>query len=328
MKINEPITCLGRFQDEDGTEKFVFEVEDKGIIEVAWIKNKLGIDVLCLPTHYYCTLGCKFCHLTQSNDRINNMGSISVLDLYPIIQWINSRYLTNEKCLLSFMGVGEPLFNPHLILGIYKMLNDDEKKKMFSIALSTIVPEQRILGAAIHTILQEKVPTKIHFSLHSPDLSSRRNLLPKSWIKIDPALLRLYDYATLCSNEVKKNLSIFHDGDCFRELCSEIHYTLIDGINDSEDEYFLLKELGQKFHIPLKFLKFNPIGNLKRSPKEELWIKELKKEYEAKVSAYSPPGSNIGSSCGQFTKHYYLGCKDDKEREEFETWKKMYRIDL
>ena len=57
---------LGVFKDfSDDSLKTVFEVGDKNIIEMSLLANKEMIDVLCVPTHHFCNLGCKMCHLTN-----------------------------------------------------------------------------------------------------------------------------------------------------------------------------------------------------------------------------------------------------------------------
>lgn len=87
-----------------------------------------------------------------------------------------------------------------------------------------------------------------------------------------------------------------------------------------------LIKLGKEFNIPLKILKFNPTKSLQRSKKETIWLDKLFQEYKARVQFYSPPGPGIGSSCGQFTKHYYLGSSTKESKIEFEKWKIKYEV--
>lgn len=84
-----------------------------------------------------------------------------------------------------------------------------------------------------------------------------------------------------------------------------LHYTVIEGVNDTQEELERLIDYGRRYEIPLKILKFNPTKFLTRSSKEKYWFDVLSLKYKANVVFYEPPGLNIGSSCGQFTKHYY-----------------------
>ena len=45
------------------------------------------------------------------------------------------------------------------------------------------------------------------------------------------------------------------------------------------------------------------------------------------IKSYSPPGRCVGSSCGEFTKHYYhYEIETKEEKENFLKWKKEYEI--
>ena len=60
------IKNIGVFKDfSDNSLKSVFDVGNKQIIEMTLLANKEEIDVVCVPTHHFCNLGCKMCHLTN-----------------------------------------------------------------------------------------------------------------------------------------------------------------------------------------------------------------------------------------------------------------------
>ena len=81
-----------------------------------------------------------------------------------------------------------------------------------------------------------------------------------------------------------------------------------------------------KSNFSIKFIKFNPTNDIEISQKEEEWVKYLK-DNNIKVKIYSPPGKEIGSSCGQFTKHYYHQEIETKEElKEFLEWEKLYKV--
>ena len=108
----------------------------------------------------------------------------------------------------------------------------------------------------------------------------------------------------------------------------EIHYTLIKDINDSQNELKKLCELLSKYNIPIKFIRFNPLNDLKISENEQIWIDEISKKVSGlRIKTYSPPGREIGSSCGEFTKHYYhQEIETEEEKIEFEKWKRKHQV--
>jgi 23S rRNA (adenine2503-C2)-methyltransferase len=318
------MSLLGRFADLDGTEKFVFKSKN-GIIEATWVKNKEGITVFCLPTHHYCTLGCKFCHLTDNSDIQKKMLPIKVEDLSFIINYLMKHYAKDKKVLLSFMGVGEPFLNLDLILKFHKK-NIKQKDFVYSYALATMLLPPEKTDYLMKEIEKERLPLKIHFSLHSPSDKTRKNLIPSAKYDIwsTMKLMKKYEKFIYMQKDIMENLSIFHS----HPDPIEIHYTIIDGINDKDKDLESIIKIGHKFKIPIKILKFNPTSDFKRSGREEIWMKELKKRYSAPVYYYEPPGPNIGSSCGQFTKHYYLDVANESEQVKFDTWKKQFGLEL
>ena len=108
---------------------------------------------------------------------------------------------------------------------------------------------------------------------------------------------------------------------------SEYTFTSQPAISKSikklEKELNTLCELLSKYKIPIKFIKFNPIHDLVVSTSEEDWIKELSHYIpDLRIKTYSPPGKEVGSSCGEFTKHYYHEeIESLEEKQEFENWK-------
>ena len=84
-----------------------------------------------------------------------------------------------------------------------------------------------------------------------------------------------------------------------------------------------------RYSIPIKFLTFNPKDDMQISNNQEHWLDVLKTELPSLViKTYSPPGKQIGSSCGEFTKHYYhMEIETTEELNEFLTWEKEHKID-
>ncbi len=323
---------LGVFKDnKDGTIKSVFKVRN-GIIEMSLLMNKDDMDVVCVPTHHFCNMGCKMCHLT--NNKLNKkMIPININDfLNGLVKSVSDirgfRRTKKKKLLISFMGVGEPLLNLELIENVYKSEYYIKERLGYddvSYALASMMPNDNILKL-IELVNSINMPLKIHFSLHNPIDSKRKGLIPNTKVSVEDALGYLVNYRNIIqSNKIIMNKYIkFHR----TNDPVEIHYTLIDDINDSNEELNVMINLLKKYEIPIKFLKFNPTNKMLISKNEDIWLKRIKKEIpNLRVKTYSPPGKEVGSSCGEFTKHYYheeIESKEDKL--EFENWVKKYQI--
>lgn len=320
---------IGVFKDfTDETIKCVYENSKKKIIEISLLFNKEDKNVVCAPTHHFCNMGCKMCHLTNQglNKKMNPISS----DDFMVVLLDALSYFNNDKkkLIISFMGVGEPLLNLDLIKEVYfkeKQIKEKYKYKDIGYAISTMMPNRNV-DRLIQIVNLHNIPLKLHFSLHTPDDKKRNDLIPNTKVSIEEALQLLCDYRdTITKNKkiMKKYEKLHSTNDPI-----EIHYTLIKNINDSKYLLNKLISLEKKYHICLKFIRFNPINNLKRSSSEKLWIETLSKEIpDLRVKTYSPPGREVGSSCGEFTKHYYHQEIETKEElQEFLSWKKKHEI--
>ncbi len=322
---------IGTFKDDsDGSIKTVFEI-DKKIIEMTLLFNKIDKDVICVPTHHFCNLGCKMCHLTNNklNKKMLPITKKDFMDSLYLSLTINNKRRTNKKKLLiSFMGVGEPLLNLSLLEEVFKE-EDNIKKDLgyeeVGFALATMLPNDNILKLS-NIVNKYNTSLKIHFSLHTPINQDRLKLIPST--KID--VLNSLQYLIIYKNEVEKNKQIMDKYKMLHttDIPIEIHYTLIKDVNDKTKELKEIIKLLKEYPIPIKFIRFNEINDLKTSNQEQVWINMIKKEIPTlKVKTYTPPGKKIGSSCGEFTKHYYHEeIENDQEKEEFENWKKKYEI--
>lgn len=322
------IKNIGSFKDQtDGTIKSVFEINNSKIIEMSMLYNKLDKDVICVPTHHYCNLGCKMCHLT--NNKTNKpMQKIKITDfMYCIIDTIKKYKTNKKKLLISFMGVGEPLLNLELIENVYKEENKIKELgyDYISYAISTMMPNNNLLKLK-NMINELNMPIKVHFSLHTPIDKNRKELIPSTNVTIEEALnmLLIYSYNVKQNKIIMDNYKLFHSNN----IPIEIHYTLIKNKNDSNKELKEIIKLLKIYQIPIKFIKFNPINNLEISNNEEKWVSEIHKNiHNLRIKTYSPPGREVGSSCGEFTKHYYLEELETKEElQEFNIWYKKHLI--
>lgn len=266
------IKNIGIFKDySDNTLKFVYDAGEKRIIEMSLLFNKEEMDVICVPAHHFCNLGCKMCHLT--NNGLNKaMVPIKYEDFIEGLTFSLTKHdkkrTSKKKLLISFMGVGELLLNLKLIEDIYN--NEEIIRKIgyddIGYAIATMMPNNNILKLR-DLVCRLNIPLKVHFSMHSPDDGERFNLIPNTKVSIEEALSYLVEYR----KSLQRNKTIM---DKYVKLHRtngpiEIHYTLIKGVNDGSLELNKVCELLEKYMIPIKFIRSNPINRLERSSNEK-----------------------------------------------------------
>lgn len=326
------IKKIGVFKDfSDDSLKSVFEIGDKKIIEMTLLANKEDIDVVCVPTHHFCNMGCKMCHLTNKglNKSMIPIDSKNFIEcLIETLTKGGERRTSKKKLLISFMGVGEPLLNITLIEEIYKMEGEIKDKLGYDdigYAISTMMPNSNMVDLT-NIVTTLGIPLKVHFSLHTPIDEERLDLIPSTRVKVSEALAYLVNYR----NKLNDSKKVMNEYVKFHRSSDpvEIHYTLIKGVNDNPEQLDELCSLLAKYRIPIKFIRFNPLDSLEISEQEQKWVSEITSRIPGlRVKTYSPPGKEIGSSCGEFTKHFYHEeIETEEEKAEFEKWRSEHQI--
>jgi 23S rRNA (adenine2503-C2)-methyltransferase len=280
----------------DSTLKYIFKTDDNLIVELSYINKNDGKDIICVPTQTMCDLACKFCHTTDYIGKIKNDN----LTYYEIIEFVT--YIiddlklkdNNRVLLISFMGCGEPILNVDNVVdamvGIKKL--EQNGFSFIRFAISTSLPKNKWLNfyKLIDGIKNNNLPVKMHLSLHYTMDIIRKEWMPAS-LDIIPSLSAVDFYKKITGNAV------------------EIHYTLIDGVNDTEQDAILLSTFLKDRDFNVKFLFFNekPSLDFHASSKEKLKIfKRYFDKYSISHEYYIPPGQDVGSSCGAFLMDTYI----------------------
>lgn len=285
MKLIESIKS--KYED---VYKLVYD--DTDILEVSYIRKNDGKDILCVPVQTSCNLGCSFCFLTGMGIKTKNVSSERILNLVEAS--LEFQKPGNDTLLLSFMGAGEPILNiPGVIqtaLDIknnkkYKYIQDSYKNIRF--AVSTILSSRVKFNTFKNAVIKYNLPIKLHWSLHSLDTVERKSLMPAASSIID-SLNMVNEYINETGNQ------------------AEIHYTLMHEVNDRQIDLDRFSKLPLT-KATVKLLKFAEKASeptLLGSKRTDWFRSELEKQ-GYNVEVYSPPGSDIGSSCGQFILDQY-----------------------
>jgi len=284
----------------DSTLKYIFKTEDDLIVEFSYIDKNDGKDIICLPSQTMCGLGCKFCHTTDYIGKIKNRNLLSTEILYCVNYIIDNLDIKkhNRVLLISYMGCGEPILNVENVVDSMIALKSLENSKISYVrfAIATSLPKMKWLNFYKLTegIKDHNLPVKLHLSLHYT-----MDILRTEWM---PASL-----------DIMSSLSC---ADFYRKLTKnpvEIHYTLIDGVNDTEQDAILLSTFLKDRDFNVKFLFFNEKPSLDFHPSNQEKLKIFKRyfdKYNISHEYYIPPGQDVGSSCGAFLMDTYTKYKN------------------
>lgn len=268
----------------DKTQKYIFELESNLIIEFSYIDNGSGKDIICVPCQSMCNMKCTFCHLTDhiGKVKLRNLTKFEILEGVEYI--VNDMVLTEAKPLLiSYMGCGEPLANIGTITDTMILLMSERTNIRFGLA--TMLPKSKwkeLLILADH-VKEQKIPLKVHLSLHFTDDETRLKWMPSA-LNIKSSIDLLNFYKSYTGNPI------------------EVHYTIMDGVNDNNSNMYLLESLIE-IGTTIKFMRYSEKDSIDVKGTSINRVKTMEEYLDSTghtTEYYEPPGMDIGASCGQF----------------------------
>lgn len=281
------LKLLEREVSRDGTEKFLFRLQDNFCIETVFIPEEKR-RTLCLSTQVGCRFNCKFCLSSQGGFKRNLTVSEIINQYLAVADLISPDKITN----IVFMGIGEPLDNfEHTIkaveifmepLGIYL------GKRKICISTCGLIPQ-------IKKLSDLKLGIKLSLSLHSPDDNIRTQIMPVN---------RKYPLG-----EVIKAMKSFSN----QRHPITFEYILIKGLNTRKEDAAKLAKLLRGMHcivnlIPYNAPAFREPGFLKKPGSLELKpplpeeVDNFRDELVKRgvfASVRKSKGEDINAACGQ-----------------------------
>jgi 23S rRNA (adenine2503-C2)-methyltransferase len=274
--------------------KYVFRTGLGDIAEMSYINKDDGKDIVCIPTQTLCPMGCLFCHTTDYIGKID-CRDLTSGEMYEGVENVfGDKKLGQRPLLISYMGCGEPIINEQNVIRSMRAISK-LPAPLVRFAVATSLPRGcwlRFFGWT-QRIASHKLPVKLHISLHYTTDQVRSEWMPRS-LEIAPTLEAASFYRALTGNAV------------------EVHYALIEGLNDSEEDASRLGELlaGRGFNVKFLFYNERSAVDAKASSQERLTaFQEAFAQHGIEHEYYVPPGLDIGASCGQFLLDHYTMCQ-------------------
>ena len=260
---------------EDGTRKYLLELDDGNIIESVLMRYEYGLSV-CISSQVGCRMGCRFCASTIDG-LVRNLSAGEMLDEIYCIQ----NHMGERISHVVLMGSGEPLDNFDNFKRFCELT--DIGHRNITVSTCGIVPK-------IYELADLKNQVTLAVSLHAPNDKLRQTIMP---------IAKLYSINELidaCKYYVKNT---------GRRITFE--YSLIADVNDTDicaDELSVIaKSLGA--HINL--IPVNPVEERDfRQPYIQTInaFKSKLERYGINVTIRREMGRDISGACGQLRRHY------------------------
>ena len=270
------LELVKRLKSSDGTEKFLFSLEDGQTIESVLIPDTERL-TLCISSQVGCAMGCRFC-LTGKLGLIRNLRSYEIID--QIIAVNRDRGPSKRITNIVIMGMGEPLANFNEVVGaLWKILEfTGISKRRITLSTAGLVPKIGLLA-------EEAPKINLAVSLNATTDASRDEIMP---------INKKYPIKSLLDACRRFPLS---PG---RRITFE--YVLIDGVNDSLVDARRLVKLLRGIRCKINIIPLNPHpgSDLKRPPdKRVMEFQKVLVNNNLTVLIRESKGQDILAACGQ-----------------------------
>lgn len=265
---------------KDGTEKFLFQLEDGATIESVLLKHK-DRNTICLSSQVGCAVKCSFCATGQGGFERDLYAHEIINQVYTIHRrLIKKGEIVNN---LVYMGMGEPLLNLNNTIQSIEVLSDDKglniSKRKITVSTSGIIP-------GIEKLLEIKIPIGLAVSLHAVTDQKRNEIMPIN--KRYP----LQDlYTTLQQYQMYSKRRITFE------------YILIEDFNCSMKDADMLAEFMYGFDHIVNLIPYNEVEGteFKKPTKEKIekFYTQLKDIRKINVTFRGEKGADIDGACGQ-----------------------------
>lgn len=263
---------------QDGTRKWLFQLEDKNAIETVFIPE-VGRGTLCISSQVGCTLNCNFC----ATGKQGFSRHLSAAEIIGQVWAARHVLLTHQKITnIVFMGMGEPLYNFDNVVAAIHLLRDDHayefSKLKVTVSTAGVIPAMEKLKTMSDCALA--------VSLHAPSNALRNQLVPLN--KKYP----LEKLMSVCQH-------YFPSGSKRKVL---FEYVMLHEINDSPEHANQLAALIKNIPSKVNLIPLNPFPNSpyqRSSPERIEQFKSLLHKKGIRVLLRKTRGEDIHAACGQ-----------------------------
>lgn len=276
----------------DGTRKWIIRTDGTGndCVETVLIPDG-DRATLCVSSQVGCTLDCSFCSTGKQGFNRNLTPAEIIGQVWLAIKSFGPfdpngpRRVTN----VVMMGMGEPLMNFEPVVDAMTLMMDDNaygmSKRRVTLSTSGVVP--KIYELATRT------DASLAISLHAPDNALRDVLVP---------INKKYPIAELL-DACQHYLSSLPDK---RHIT--IEYTLMAGVNDSEEQARSLANLLTTLECKVNLIPFNPFPNSGYDKPSNNQVRRFQKILADKgytVTVRTTRGDDIDAACGQLVGDFH-----------------------
>jgi len=290
--IINPLEILNHEIASDGTEKFLFGLNDGHTVETVLLRMKEGqIDedgevisedkyTVCVSCQVGCKVGCSFC-LTAKGGFVRDLTPAEIVAQVWMMKKVKN-FNPTKSLNVVYMGMGEPLDNYDNMVKAIKIISNEHclhiSPRRQTLSTSGIAPK-------IEKLAKENLGINLAISLHAVDDKLREELIPMN---------KAYNIQSVI--EAVKKFPV----DRRKKVLFE--YLVIADVNDDEKSANKLVKILNGVKAKVNLIYFNPYPgtNYKRpTPQKMEKFKELLNKKGVICTIRESKGIDISAACGQ-----------------------------
>ena len=287
-----PLRILRKEKAEDGTIKYLFELQDGKTMETVLLRMKEeerdcngelvhhAKYTVCVSTQVGCKVGCSFC-LTAKGGFTRDLSAGEIVAQVLAVKMDNGM-AANRRMNIVYMGMGEPLDNLDSLATAIKIFKDEEG---MSISGKRQTVSTSGISSKIDKLGEMDLGVHIAISLHAVDDELRTELIPMN---------KAYNIASII--EAVKRFPI----DTRKRVMFE--YLVIKGKNDDLVSARKLVKLlhGIKAKVNLIFFNPYPGSDYHRPERSDMvQFQEYLIQHGLLCTIRDSKGIDISAACGQ-----------------------------
>ena len=263
----------------DGTEKYLFGLEDGNVIESVLMLFDYGKSI-CVTSQVGCNMGCAFCASGLTKKQRNLTSGEMVAQVLYIQRELDQK--EERVSHIVVMGTGEPFDNYDNVMNFLSTVNHDRGlaigARHITVSTCGIVPR-------IYTFAQEHTQYNLAISLHAPNDELRDALMPVNHAYPLAELMKALDYYSSENN---------------RRLTFE--YILLKGVNDQPKHAKELAHLIGRRNAYINLIPYNSVdekGFRGVSHDSAMVFYDQLMKLGVRCTIRKEHGGDIDAACGQ-----------------------------
>jgi 23S rRNA (adenine2503-C2)-methyltransferase len=265
-----------RRQSADGTEKFLFKLEDGRFIECVLIPSGER-NTVCLSTQVGCKFGCAFCASGLDGFK-RDLRSSEILGQVLFLRDRLNMHLTN----FVFMGMGEPLDNFENTARAILIMNSP---KGLGIAARRMTVSTVGIVPGIESLRNMGLQVNLSLSLHAVRDDLRSKLVPiNKKYPLEEVIKACQDYTRVSGRMMT------------------LEYILIQNVNDGPADAAGLARIAARLKAKINLIPYSPdcgLGFEPPSKNRAAQFQEWLEEKGANATLRQSKGLDIRAACGQ-----------------------------